>query len=442
MKRTTQMDFTLWFAQTSTPAFAERRTAMLWRNTVAPEAIQPAWQKLLLQPVPPRKRLIYLHVPFCDTSCTFCGFYQNKYQSDETEKYVSYLLRKIEMEADSRLDQSAHVHTVYFGGGRPTSLSAKSLHRIISLPREKLPLVPDCEITIEGRILNFDDERIDACLDAGANRFSIGIQTFDSHIRKCMARTSNRQQSVTFLEKLCRRDRTTTVCDLMFGLPGQTAENWQQYLKTVREIGLDGVDLYALNLLPGTPLAKAVENQRAALPDISERRDLYLQGVLRLAEYGWRRLSNSHSASTTRVCNLYNLLIKQRADCLALGAGVGGNLNGQAYTMHRLLDNGQKTIGMMPPAVAHSQRWLHSLQGGIDAGRLDLTTLVPMPERLQKLVEQWYQSGLLKDASLCLRLTNDGRFWANNLMQSLAEIVMQLTATQSEKGSHYATHPL
>ncbi|MCV5283422.1 heme anaerobic degradation radical SAM methyltransferase ChuW/HutW, partial [Escherichia coli] len=83
------------------------------------------------------------------------------------------------------------IHAVYFGGGTPSALSAHDLARIITTLREKLPLAPDCEITIEGRVLNFDAERIDACLDAGANRFSIGIQSFNSKIRKKMARTSD-----------------------------------------------------------------------------------------------------------------------------------------------------------------------------------------------------------------------------------------------------------
>ena len=87
---------------------------------------------------------------------------------------------------------------------------------------------PDCEITIEGRVLNFDDNRIDACLDAGANRFSIGIQTFNGKIRKRMARTSTGEEAAKFMKGLCLRDRAAVVCDLLFGLPGQNAMNWRR----------------------------------------------------------------------------------------------------------------------------------------------------------------------------------------------------------------------
>ncbi|MDI2068490.1 heme anaerobic degradation radical SAM methyltransferase ChuW/HutW, partial [Klebsiella pneumoniae] len=100
--------------------------------------------------------------------------------------------------------------------GTPSALSARDLARIITALRDKLPLAPDCEITIEGRVLNFDDARIDACLDAGANRFSIGIQSFNSRIRKKMARTSDGPTAMAFMQGLVKRDRAAVVCDLLF----------------------------------------------------------------------------------------------------------------------------------------------------------------------------------------------------------------------------------
>jgi len=440
-----QIDLSPWFAQPGAQAFTERRAAMPWRNTVPlpADAVQPAWHQLLLNPAPPRKRLVYLHIPFCATRCTFCGFYQHKFQPDEADRYVNALLREIEMEADSPLYQSAPVHAVYFGGGTPTALSAAGLYRLISLLKARLPLAPDCEITIEGRTLNVDDARIDACLDAGANRFSIGIQTFDSRIRQRMGRTADRQQSIAFLKKLCRRDRAAVVCDLIFGLPGQTASLWRQDLATIRDIGLDGVDLYALNLLPTTPLAKAADNERVMLPDVAARHAFYLQGAGLLEEYGWRQLSNSHWAGTTRERNLYNLLIKQGADCLASGCGAGGSVNGQAYMIERKLDSyyqalarGHKPVSMMTQAAGGTHQWRHQLQAGIETGRVDLKLLTARAALLQPLVDQWHHSGLLTTNDLCLRFTGSGRFWANNIMQCLTEILLRLSTVSGEGSEH------
>ncbi|MGT3207098.1 heme anaerobic degradation radical SAM methyltransferase ChuW/HutW [Yersinia enterocolitica] len=419
--------------------FPKRWATMPWRDSrpLPAESLEDNWQALLQKALPPNKRLLYLHIPFCATHCTFCGFYQNPLQPDSTARYSDYLLRELSMEASSPLLQGGPIHAIYFGGGTPSALSAQQLHSIISQLRKSLPLAPDCEITVEGRIFNFDDERIDACLEAGANRFSIGIQTFNTRIRQRMVRKASRDEAIHFLTNLASRDRAAVVCDLMFGLPHQTAETWQEDLAIVRQLPLDGVDLYALNLLPTTPLAKSVENNRIELPTLAQQCDFYCSGAESLAQAGWHQLSNSHWARTTRERNLYNLLIKQGADCLALGSGAGGSLQGHAYMQHRsldnyyrLIDNGQKPLMMMTQASGEHP-WRAKLQSGIEVGRLDLSELITDPYPLMPLIAQWHQSHLLKDDSFCLRLTDSGRFWASNIMQALQNIIPSLITTES-----------
>lgn len=432
-----ELDLTRHFALEGGQPFKDRRATMPWRGAVpiAKDQLSETWQEVLSQATPPRKRLLYLHIPFCATHCTFCGFYQNRYEEDHCARYTDALLREIAMEADSVLHQSAPIHAVYFGGGTPSALSARDLARIITALRERLPLAPDCEITIEGRVLNFDDARIDACLDAGANRFSIGIQSFNSKIRKKMARTSDGPTAIAFMEGLVRRDRAAVVCDLLFGLPGQNATIWGEDLAIARDIGMDGVDLYALNLLPNTPLGKAVENGRTAVPQPAERRDLYLQGCNFMDQAGWRCISNSHWARTTRERNLYNLLIKQGADCLALGSGAGGSVNGYSWMVERNLNSwheaiaaGHKPLMMMMRTAERGFQWRHVLQSGIETARVPLDALTPHAAKLAPLLAQWHQAGLSQDGSTCLRLTNEGRFWASNILQSLDDLIQELNA--------------
>ncbi|MGT3178031.1 heme anaerobic degradation radical SAM methyltransferase ChuW/HutW [Yersinia enterocolitica] len=419
--------------------FPKRWATMPWRDSrpLPAESLEDNWQALLQKALPPNKRLLYLHIPFCATHCTFCGFYQNPLQTDSTARYTDYLLRELSMEASSPLLQGGPIHAIYFGGGTPSALSAQQLHSIISQLRKSLPLAPDCEITVEGRIFNFDDERIDACLEAGANRFSVGVQTFNTRIRQRMGRKASRDEAIHFLTNLASRDRAAVVCDLMFGLPHQTPETWQEDLAIVRQLPLDGVDLYALNLLPTTTLAKSVENNRIELPTLAQQCDFYCSGAESLAQAGWHQLSNSHWARTTRERNLYNLLIKQGADCLALGSGAGGSLQGHAYMQHRSLDNyyrlidsGQKPLMMMTQA-SDEHPWRAKLQSGIEVGRLDLSELITDPYPLMPLIAQWHQSHLLKDDSFCLRLTDSGRFWASNIMQALQNIIPSLITTES-----------
>ena len=203
------------------------------------------------------------------------------------------------------------IEAVYLGGGTPSALSAADLSRILTTVRRRLPLAPDCEITIEGRIIHFDPEKIDACLEAGANRISIGVQSFDTTVRTRQGRRSEKEQVIRFLEDIRRRDRAALVVDLMFGLPGQTPEVWREDLRICDALGPDGVDLYGINIIPGTPLHRALEvGKFAAAPTLTDLGAMYRAGSEFLAGRGWRQISNSHWGRTARERNRYNLMIK------------------------------------------------------------------------------------------------------------------------------------
>ncbi|XEG79575.1 heme anaerobic degradation radical SAM methyltransferase ChuW/HutW [Edwardsiella tarda] len=433
------LDITPYLASPDGIPFPDRWATMPWRHQqpLPGEQIASGWQRLCQHPLPANKRLLYVHIPFCATRCNFCGFYQNRLDDEAIARYCDYLQQEIALECAQPLQQSAPIHAIYFGGGTPSALSAEQLRRLIGQLRSSLPLAADCEITVEGRIFNFDAARIDACLEAGANRFSIGIQTFDTRLRQRMGRRADRDEAIAFLRDLAERDRAAVICDLMFGLPGQTAASWQNDLDIVSALPLDGVDLYALNLLPSTPLAKAVDSGRSQIADAAQRQAFYLHAPEHLAQRGWHQLSNSHWARTTRERNLYNLLIKQGADCLAFGSGAGGHLNGQSYMLqrdltsyYRSLDARRKPL-MMLSAPAPQHHWRLTLQGGIETGRLDLTTLLADPAPLLPLLQQWQQCDLLHLQQHCILLTARGRFWASNLLQALQQLIAQLLGEPS-----------
>ncbi|GHD58703.1 heme anaerobic degradation radical SAM methyltransferase ChuW/HutW [Jeongeupia chitinilytica] len=432
-------ELSAWFADDGELAFAKRALVMPWRHRTPIDGADHAavWAQLQATPRRPGKGLAYVHVPFCANHCLFCGFYQNRWDEAASRPYTDRLIAEIEREADTALVQGAPIHAVYLGGGTPSALAAGDLARLITALRTRLPLAPDAEITVEGRIRHFDDARIDACLDAGANRFSIGIQSFDTRVRQRLGRNASRKQAIAFLDGLARRDRAAVVCDLIFGLPDQDDDVWARDLETVCALPLDGVDLYALNLLPTTPLSKAVELQRRSLSTPQARQRMYLAGVGRLADAGWMQLSNSHWARTTRERNLYNQSIKEGADCIAFGSGAGGSAHGVSYVVggelaayEARIDAGFKPVSSMARSDAW-QRTRDVVTGGIERGRLDLHAL-PLDRRnaiadaLVPLIANWHAAGLLGDAGPVLRLTPRGRFWANNLHAALNDIIPRL----------------
>lgn len=413
-------------------------------ETVAADAHQSIWRQVQDQPRS-GPTVMYLHVPFCANHCLFCGFYRNKWTDDASAPYTDALLRELEMEATSPAAQSAPINAVYFGGGTPTALHAQDLKRLIARIRELYPLASDCEITVEGRIYHFDNDKIEACLDAGANRLSTGTQSFDTRVRRRQGRKVSGEEARRFFEGLRDRNRAAVICDLILGLPDQNEEIWQTDLKTVVDLDLDGVDLYTLAVFPGAPLFKAIEKGKISpAAPLPHQGLMYETGLTFLQRQGWRQLSSSHWARGTRERNLYNTLIKSGAQCLAFGAGAGGSLNGYSYSVqselahyYDMVKKGEKPLsslsrnGPLTPV-------LNGLAAGIETMRVDLARLARHPAvpegmlaYLAPLLDNWRAADLITGDTV-IRLTTAGRFWHQTLLTHLKAAVAE----------HCAPHPL
>jgi oxygen-independent coproporphyrinogen-3 oxidase len=447
------LDFTPYFAQIGPDplrdAFAMRRAVMPFRGgkALTADEMSEQWTRLLDADGPSIDakakgtelgRVAYLHVPFCANHCLFCGFYRNAYTDDQATRYADMLVAEIEREAERPAIRAHTIGAVYFGGGTPSALSATDLSRVLTTVRRRLPLAPDCEITIEGRIIHFDPDKIDACLESGANRISIGVQSFDTAVRTRQGRRSSKEQVIRFLEDIRDRDRAALMIDLMFGLPGQTAEVWHEDLRICDAVGPDGVDLYGINIIPGTPLHRAIERGKfPAAPTLTDLGAMYRAGSDFLAARGWRQISNSHWGRTARERNRYNLMVKAGAECLAYGSGAGGLLGRCSYTVNGDLaayttdiNRGQKPIGGMrigddlQPARDYIAASLEI--GVLDLARLSVPGAPDAAKAFAPLLSQWHAAGILTIADDTVRLTTAGRFWYGNLINAFNDILIKL----------------
>lgn len=417
-------------------AFASRRAVMPWRNRqpVAESDIAAIWSRLMSYTSSPQRRLAYIHVPFCANHCLFCGFYRNAHTATKATAYADHLVAEIEREAGEPAVRHNVIEAIYLGGGTPSALSAEDLTRILDAVRQRLPLAPDCEITLEGRIIHFDEDKIDACIAAGVNRISVGVQTFDTTVRRRQGRRSCKEDAVRFLEGIRDRNRVVLVIDLLYGLPGQTPEIWREDLRIAADISPDGIDLYGLNLIPGTPLHRAVAAQKLHPTTPRHLGAMYEAGVAALGEAGWRQISNSHWARTLRERNIYNLRIKQGVECLAYGSGAGGTIGRYSYSVAGDLQQystgvtaGRKPIdGMNVSDDLEPAR--HYVTAGFETGRLDLGGLT-LPHVADAralfgpLLENWQRAGLVVLDGDAVQLTTAGRFWYSNLIAAFNDIM-------------------
>lgn len=415
-------------------AFSQRMPLMPWREqrAIALDQQTSTWQKICALPPLDGPRLAYIHIPFCANHCLFCNFYRNKFKPDDSRRYVDAVIQELSLGQHSGLNGNLPIQALYFGGGTPTALETCDLVRLLNACHEFLPLAPDCEITLEGRIAHFDDNKIDACLKAGVNRISIGVQSFNSKVRQKQGRKATGAEARDFIAQLIARNQAAIVVDLMYGLPYQDAAVWRDDLDTCLDLEPDGIDTYCLSLFPNSPLAHAINNGK--LPDVNPlpaQGQFYQIAFDLLNNAGWHQLSNTHWACTTRERNRYNLLIKSGAETLAFGSGAGGNRHGYSYLLDGNLDSYLNTINQGRKPIAQLLKADH-LQGlrywtdqQFERGFIDLSRLQKLPEAqaipleyLQPTLQLWQQAGLIEQQQHIIRLTTAGRFWASNLITS------------------------
>ena len=388
----------------------------------------PQWQNIWKKKLPHAAdvdALAYLHIPFCANHCVFCGFYRNAWKDSQSSVYTDKIIEEMAAEAEVRTGKGK-IRAVYFGGGTPTALLTEDLVRLIRACYQYLPLAEDCEFTIEGRMSHFDLEKAQACLEAGANRISIGVQTFNTAIRRRLGRKHSGDEAFEYLAKLCELD-AVIVADLMFGLPNQTDDVWQNDITRAAELPLSGLDTYAFNLYPMLPINRMIEKGAFPTPPgFDIQADQYAYTVETLLEKGWEQVSNSHFAYPGRgERNRYNTLIKSDISCLAFGSGAGGNFGGFSYQVQGDLESylatpkGEKNIAFMS-GHSPNKALLSKVQHDIETGRLN-PSLFDGNKAAQKLIAQWQEMQLFKepDSDGLIRLNTSGRYWSPTLIRKL-----------------------
>ncbi len=390
------------------------------------------------------KGAAYIHVPFCETHCLYCGFYKKKLSPDDSRAYTDAVLTELKMWKDEPAQNSAPIHAVYFGGGTPTSLEAVDLGRLVEGVRNYLPLANDCELTLEGRIQNFDEDKIRAVIDNGVNRFSLGVQTFDTALRQSMKRLADRKVVMDKLTELKNLDQAAVIIDLIYGFPGQTREMWEHDIRTFQELELDGADLYQLQVFPGTPLHGAIEHGKMEKElDVETRALLYDYGCELMEREQYRRLSVNHWGRTSRERNIYNHLMRSPAHCLSFGPGAGGNLNGYSMmaesdymSWKEMVEQGRKPVKMLFQQGEHAL--LEKTITGefelcrINPGRLGKEFNLDLAGCLEPLLSQWTEAKLLEKDGDWLRLTRAGQFWQVNIAQLTIDYLHQTILKENE----------
>src|SRR5712691_871449 len=230
---------------------------------------------------------LYLHVPFCDRRCHFCGFFTRARREDRVAAFVSDLLAEIQLHGRTETLRGRTVETIYFGGGTPTTLSSGQLLSILEACRRTFVVDPTAEVSIEANPASVEEPFLRALRKGGCNRLSLGAQSFDDAELKA-ANTPHKTREIVQAVGAARRAGCANLnLDLIYGLPGQSMTRWRANLDAAIALAPEHLAFYALTIEEGTQFHRQVERGHLNLPDEDALADMYQEGRNRLRAAGY-----------------------------------------------------------------------------------------------------------------------------------------------------------
>ena len=386
-----------------------------------------------------RDSCIYINIPFCQSKCTYCGFFKNLSEPAKIADYTTALLKEIAMAGTSALINQTRVRAVYIGGGTPGTLNTRQIEQLLGTIRRHLPLANDCEITFETRTYDLGAEKLQACIDHGVNRFSLGVQSFDTRARRAIGRIDSGQAVVDNIRRMQAFHQAPVSIDLIFGLPHQSIDTYLEDILTADRLGIDGMALYQLNVFEGGRMDKSIkEGQTIPVPDTATQYRYHQAAHQLLSAMGYHQLSMSHWVQGTLDRSIYNRYSKQGAIIHAFGAGAGGRTGNYRYFVHPSVNNymdqiakGIKPIMGMTKTVSMAAIY-DFITGQMDSGRLrfDLTQElfdIDLKTLCAPLLHSWEQRGLVTVGERLLQLLPAGQFWYVTMNQALLDVLEIIT---------------
>ena len=236
---------------------------------------------------------LYIHVPFCAMRCVYCDFFSNT-----DTRYKEPYLRAIEKEMELRgeyIDDDT-LETIYLGGGTPSRLSGNDLERIFNAISRRFSITEGAEITLEANPDDIRPDYLSALRDLPINRISMGIQSFRPEDLRLLNRRHDREQAIRAVELCQAHGFTNLSIDLIYGLPGQTPEAWEENLRQAIRLGTPHLSAYHLTYEEGTALYKRL--QAGQVEPVDEEVSVTLFHILteRMAEAGFQHYEISNFA--------------------------------------------------------------------------------------------------------------------------------------------------
>jgi len=372
---------------------------------------------------------LYIHVPFCVRKCSYCGFFSTPYSQSSADEFIGGLRHEAAIyrnEFSNKLFSS-----IYIGGGTPTVLSCEQFSSLFDMIDEHFTTSDDLEFTVEANPNTITNKNIALMLERGVNRLSLGVQSFSDRVLQFLGRTHNAEQARNAFFAARSLGFENISVDLIYGIPGQTEQEWEETLDFATALIPEHVSIYSLSLDEGSTFHRDFEAGMFVLPEDDIIAHMYELAVGKLSVAGYDRYEISNFSLSGKECR-HNMNYWERGEYLGLGPGAWSFVSGHRYAniasipeYVRRLSGGMKPVDVHECVAARPAARESILLGlrtmkGLDLTRFEQEYGYALLQQLETNAVPLKQAGLLLVAEGRLKLTGRGILLSNEVFARLA----------------------
>ncbi|OQM44887.1 MULTISPECIES: radical SAM family heme chaperone HemW [Anoxybacillaceae] len=375
----------------------------------------------------------YLHIPFCSQICYYCDFNKVFFKGQPVNEYLQAI--ETEMEQTVVRYPTQKLDTIFVGGGTPTVLEMDQLDFFLNAIHKRLPFTAgEVEFTFEANPNELSREKLQLLKDAGVNRLSFGVQTFDHELLKKIGRTHRRDDVFQIIGIAQDIGFANISVDLMYGLPGQTLPQLRDSLNMAFALNIQHISAYSLIVEPKTVFYNLMRKGKLSLPSQEEEANMYEVIMEEMEKSGYKQYEISNYTRPGFESH-HNLTYWSNEEYYGFGAGahsyVAGMRNANAGPIKKYIDLVEKT------GEAYIERHVVTEQEqkeeemflglrkieGISKQRFMEKFHCPVHEVFHEPIEQEKQKGLLEETETHIRLTHQGKLLGNEVFQAFIGVI-------------------
>ena len=368
---------------------------------------------------------LYVHVPFCLHHCGYCDFTLVANRDHLIPQYLEMLGRELNHYCRDFTGRRK-ITTLFIGGGTPTHLSPKDLQTLFELIGRHFELSADGEFSIEANPDGLCDERLGVLTTNGINRLSLGVQSFDEAVLKTLERKHSAAEATATILRASKYIPNVSV-DLIFGVPGQSLESWQQTLEHLTRLPVKHISTYGLTYEQGTPFYRQEKTGvLKRMPDDLER-DMYLAAMSHLESSGFEHYEVSNFGLPGYPCR-HNNVYWSADEYYAFGPGAARYIDGIRSTNVRSVVKWLNSWNKGEPCEEDREELtteekareaiMLSLRrmAGLHVASFEARFKVSLQALAEEEIRQHVADGLLEYSGECLRLTQNGLLIADSVV--------------------------